>query len=45
MLILTRKLNESVVIGDNIVVTVSAINNGQIKLGINAPESMHIDRE
>jgi len=45
MLILTRKLNESVVIGDNIKVTVSDIKNGQIKLGISAPKEVTVNRE
>ncbi len=45
MLILTRKLGESVVIGDNIVVTVTDIKNGQIKLGITAPKDVTINRE
>ena len=45
MLILTRKLGESIIIGDNIVVTVSDIRNGQVKLGIVAPEGVKVDRE
>ena len=45
MLVLTRKLGESVVIGDNIIVTVSDIKNGQIKLGITAPKDVTINRE
>ena len=45
MLILTRRLGESIVIGDNIVVTVSDIKNGQIKLGIDAPKDVIICRE
>ncbi len=45
MLILTRKLGESVVIGDNIVVTVTDIKNGQIKLGIDAPKDVTVNRE
>ena len=45
MLILTRKLGESVVIGDNIVVTVPDIKNGQIKLGITAPKDITVNRE
>ncbi len=45
MLVLTRKLGESVVIGNNIVVTVSDIKNGQIKLGITAPKDVTINRE
>jgi carbon storage regulator CsrA len=34
MLVLTRKIDESIVIGDNIVVKVIAIENGNVKLGI-----------
>ena len=45
MLILTRRLGESVVIGDNIKVTVSDIKNGQIKLGITAPKDVTANRE
>ncbi len=45
MLILTRKLGESVVIGDNIKVTVTDINNNQIKLGIDAPRDITVNRE
>ena len=45
MLILTRKLGESVVIWDNIIVTVSDIKNGQIKLGITAPKDVTVNRE
>ncbi len=45
MLILTRKIGESVVIGDDIVVTVTDIKNGQIKLGITAPKNVTVNRE
>ena len=45
MLILTRKLGESVVIGHNIVVIVSDIKHGQIKLGINDPKDLTVNRE
>ncbi len=45
MLILTRRLGESIVIGDNIIVTVSDIKNGQIKLGIDAPKDVTVNRE
>ncbi len=45
MLILTRKLNESVVIGDNIKVTITDIRNGQIKLGITTPRDVTVNRE
>jgi carbon storage regulator len=45
MLILTRRLGESVLIGDNIIVTVSNIKNGQIKLEIMAPKDVTVNRE
>ncbi len=45
MLVLTRRLGESLLIGDNIIVTVSDIKNGQIKLGITAPKDVTINRE
>ncbi|GJQ58228.1 MAG: carbon storage regulator [Candidatus Scalindua sp. AMX11] len=45
MLILTRKLGECVIIGDNIKLTVVEINKNQIKFGIEAPKSVAIHRE
>ena len=45
MLILTRRLGESIMIEDNIKVTVVDINNQQIKLGIDAPKHITINRE
>ncbi|MGE4484063.1 MAG: carbon storage regulator CsrA [Oscillospiraceae bacterium] len=45
MLVLTRKENEGIVIGDNIKVTVLAIDGEKIKLGVDAPMSMRIFRE
>ena len=45
MLELTRSLGESLIIVDDIVVTVSDISNNQIKLGINAPKDVAINRE
>lgn len=40
MLVLARKLGENVVIGNDIVVTVTDIKNNQIKLGITAPKDV-----
>ncbi|HLS34647.1 MAG TPA: carbon storage regulator CsrA [Bacillota bacterium] len=45
MLILRRKINESIQIDDNIEVTVLAIEGEQIKLGIDAPKSVDIHRK
>ncbi len=45
MLILTRKLGESIIIEDNIKITVIDINKHQIKLGIDAPKHITINRE
>ena len=45
MLILTRKLGESIRIGDNIKITVSDIKGKQIRIGIEAPEDIAVHRE
>ena len=45
MLILTRRLGEKLVIGDNVVVTVLAANGNQIRIGIEAPRDIQIYRE
>ena len=44
MLVLTRKLMEKLVIGDNICVTVVRIEGGQVRLGIDAPSDVRIVR-
>ncbi len=44
MLVLARKLDESIVIGENIVVKVISIEKGVVKLGIEAPSSVSILR-
>ena len=44
MLVLARKLDESIVIGDNIVVKVISIDKGVVKLGIDAPSKISIVR-
>ena len=45
MLVLTRKLGERIVIGDNIVLTVVKIDNGKVRLGIDAPKAISVYRE
>ena len=44
MLVLSRKLNESIVINENIVVTVVEIRGGKVRLGIEAPAEVPITR-
>jgi carbon storage regulator len=45
MLVLTRKTGESIYIGGNIRVTVTSIDGNKVRLGIEAPPSVRIDRE
>jgi len=45
MLILTRKIGESIIIGDNIAVTILGVKGGQIKVGVNAPREVSVHRE
>lgn len=45
MLVLSRKLNESIMIGDSIVVTVVEIRGNKIRLGITAPPDVTILRD
>jgi len=44
MLVLTRKTNESIMIGDDIEITVVAINDGRVRIGIDAPRSTPVYR-
>ncbi len=45
MLILTRKLGESLLIGDDVEVTVLSVRGSQVKLGIKAPKEVSVHRE
>jgi len=45
MLVLTRKLGENILIGDNISVKVVNIENNKVQLGIQAPDSIMIYRQ
>ena len=44
MLVLSRKKDEQIVIGDSIVVTVVRVGRGQVKIGIEAPKDLQILR-
>lgn len=44
MLVLSRKLGEKIVIGDNIVLTVVAIKGNQIRVGVEAPRKVSVWR-
>lgn len=44
MLVLSRKFNESLIIGDNIEVIVLEIRDGNVKLGIKAPKNVSVHR-
>jgi carbon storage regulator len=45
MLVLTRKPGESIIIGNDIVVTVLEVRSDQIRIGIDAPRSISVHRE
>ena len=45
MLILTRRVGETVVIGDNVTVTVLGVKGNQVRLGVNAPREVAVHRE
>ena len=45
MLVLTRKVGEEIVIGDNIHLAVVAIKGDKVRIGINAPKEVVVDRQ
>ena len=45
MLILTRRLSESLMIGDEITITVLGVKGNQVRLGVDAPKDVAVHRE
>ena len=45
MLILTRKVGETLVIGDEVTVTVLGVRGNQVRIGVNAPKDVAVHRE
>ncbi len=45
MLILTRRVGETVMIGDDVTVTVLGVKGNQVRMGINAPRTVAVHRE
>ena len=45
MLVLSRKVGERIHIGNDIIVTVLSVRGGRVRVGIEAPEGIHIKRQ
>ncbi|NOX50703.1 MAG: carbon storage regulator CsrA [Gammaproteobacteria bacterium] len=45
MLILTRKIGETITIGDDVTVTVLGVKGNQVRLGVGAPRTVAVHRE
>jgi len=45
MLILTRRVGETLMIGDNVTVTVLGVKGNQVRVGVNAPKEVSVHRE
>lgn len=45
MLILTRRVGETLMIGDEVTVTVLSVKGNQVRIGVNAPKDISVHRE
>lgn len=45
MLILTRRVGETLIIGDDVSVTILGVKGNQVRLGVNAPKDVGVHRE
>lgn len=45
MLILTRRVGETLMIGDDVTVTVLGVKGNQVRIGVNAPKDVEVHRE
>ena len=45
MLILTRRTNETLMVGDDVAITVLGVKGNQVRIGVNAPREIAVHRE
>ena len=45
MLILTRRVGETIMIGDDVTVTILGVKGNQVRIGVNAPKEVSVHRE